>query len=185
MGRDPEDRPSLGISATELRHVAQIAALCEIRLLDLFALTTPTDRSTGRNCGTSRAPTTASSRRSYTFPAGRVRGHKARRRRRDADSGERPMSSRACVVHGRPDDPPATGCPTPRYSSDRHRRHVAHAAATRHRAYARRAPKTPEKRPTPPPCPRPTRRACRPSRARPSTDAVRHNGRRARAAAAA
>ena len=41
MGRDPEDRPSLGISATELRHVAQIAALCEIRLLDLFALTTP------------------------------------------------------------------------------------------------------------------------------------------------
>ena len=59
------------------------------------------------------------------------------------------MSSRACVVHGRPDDPPATGCPTPRYSSDRHRRHVAHAAATRHRAYARRAPKTPEKRPTP------------------------------------
>ena len=37
MGRDPEDRPSLGISATELRHVAQIAALCEIRLLDLFA----------------------------------------------------------------------------------------------------------------------------------------------------
>ena len=41
MGRDPEDRPSLGVSATELRHVAQIAALCEIRLLDLFALTTP------------------------------------------------------------------------------------------------------------------------------------------------
>jgi len=29
------------VHPTELRHVAQIAALCEIRLLDLFALTTP------------------------------------------------------------------------------------------------------------------------------------------------
>lgn len=48
-----------GISATELRHVAQIAALCEIRLLDLFCPDDPTDRSTGPNCGTSRAPTTA------------------------------------------------------------------------------------------------------------------------------